>query len=166
MLFSTIRVSPRWTQKSYKHFIWNFANLLNMLKYKILVATSIIIVVVIFFASVFYCCTQDKGRTIYDIMKELKLGMPRKDFLSVVEKFNKPYIVKSKSYEQFEKRPSSEKNGEEYILIWVTYLSAKSLILHVWFLDDKLYMAKIRGENGPYQIKDAPPDILPIGHNK
>jgi len=125
-------------------------------KNKIIIAS--IILGVIYIASGFYSCSSDKCQTIYDIMRELKPDMSREEVLSIIEKHDKPYVVKSYKLSKEYASPEEVKGG--YISIWVFYASIHCLRLNIWFHDNKLYMAKIRGENGPYQIKGAPPDIL------
>jgi hypothetical protein len=86
------------------------------------------------------------------MMKEFKKDMPRSEVLAIIEKHQKPFVHKS-----------SNQISEETISLWVYYFAfVKSCHLIIEFNNNKLYMAKIRGEDGPHEVfKDAPPDILP-----
>jgi hypothetical protein len=85
------------------------------------------------------------------MMKEFKKDMPRSEVLAIIEKHQKPFVHKS-----------SNQISEETISLWVYYFAfVKSCHLIIEFNNNKLYMAKIRGEDGPHEVfKDAPPDIL------
>lgn len=91
-------------------------------------------------------------------MKELKPDMSREEVLSIIEKHDKPYIVKS--YKLSKAYASPEEVKGEYISIWVHYAPLRTIILRIGFHDNKLYMTKVNGENGPKTFKNAPPEIL------
>jgi hypothetical protein len=130
---------------------WYRSKLQKFLKNKKIIHSIICGIILISLIS--YSCRPNDCQVLYDIMKELKPNMSRKEVLSIIEKHYKTYIHKSYM--------PSEVN-DETISLWVYYFAfIKSCHLIIDFNDNKLYMAKIRGEDGPHEVfKDAPPDIL------
>lgn len=125
-----------------------YAKWRNPLKNKIFI--YLIILGIIFLSLAIYSYHPDERLVLYDIMKELKVGMPRKDVLAIIEKYQKSFVHKS-----------SDQMIDKNISLWVYYLGFfYSCHLIIEFSDNKLYSAKIRGENGPHDtFKDAPLDI-------
>lgn len=120
----------------------NFLTRRNFI-YSIILGITIILLTI-------YSYRPDERFVLYDIMKELKIDMPRKEVLSIIEKYQKPFVHKS----------SNQMNDKD-ISLWVYYFGFfYSCHLIIEFSDNKLYSAKIRGENGPHDtFKDAPHDI-------